>query len=160
MSLAMKTIIIYATKHGAAGEIARRISEKIGNAVIHDLKQGATPPLADFDCVIIGSPVYAGMIRKEAKVFLSQNASTLQGKCLGLFLSGLDARSEETFFRSNFPADILQSAKAAMFLGGIFDPQKTGWLECFIIKVATKQSAYSNTIDDAKIEQFAEAMRG
>jgi len=159
--LAMKTIIIYATKHGAAGEIARRISEKIGNAVIHDLKQGAAPPsLADFDCVIVGSPVYAGMIRKEAKVFLSQNASALQGKCLGLFLSGLDASSEETFFRSNFPADTLQSAKAAKFLGGIFDPQKTGWLERFIIKIATKQSAYSNTIDDAKIEQFAEAMRG
>ena len=154
----MKTIVIYATKYGAAGEIARRIADKIGGAVIHDLKQGV-PSLAEFDCVIIGSSIYAGMIRKEAKVFLSKNASTLQGKKIGLFLSGLDASSQKTFFDINFPTDILQAAKTAEFLGGIFDPKKAGMIERFIIKMITKKTRYINIIDDSKIEQFVKAVK-
>ena len=35
----MKTIILYATKYGAAAEIARRIAAHIDGAIVHDLKQ-------------------------------------------------------------------------------------------------------------------------
>ena len=153
----MKTIIIYATKYGAAGEIARRIADKIDGVVVHDLKSGV-PSLADFDSVIIGSSVYAGMIRKEAKAFLSKNADVLQEKKVGLFLCGLDAGQEKAYFDSNFPPDILRTAKAASFLGGIFDPQKAGIMERFIMKLVTKKTEYINTVDDSKIEQFAEAV--
>ena len=155
----MKTIIIYATKHGAAGEIVRRIAEKMEAAVIHNLKQDGVPSLADFDCVIVGSSIYAGMIRKEAKLFLSQNANVLQQKKLGLFICGLDIKGEKRYFDANFPPDILQAAKAAYFLGGIFDPGKTGVMERIIMKAVGKQTAYVNNIDDGKIEQFVEALR-
>ena len=155
----MKTIIIFATKHGAAGEIARRIANKIDGAVVHDLKQGSTYSLEGFDCVIIGSSLYAGRIRGEAKAFLSQNANALQGKKLGLFLSGLEASQEKTYFDTNFPPDILRTAKAATFLGGIFDPKKAGLMERLVMKVVSKNSAYVNTIDDNKIEQFVKTMK-
>jgi menaquinone-dependent protoporphyrinogen oxidase len=154
----MKTIVLYATKHGAAEEIARRIAEKIAGAVIHDLKQ-SLPSLTDFDCIIIGSSLYAGMIRKEAKFFLSKNTNLLQEKKLGLFLCGMDTNGEKAHFDSNFSADILQKAKAISFLGGIFDPKKAGIFERLIFKVVTKQNVYTNTINDSKIEQFAESMR-
>ena len=32
----MKTLILYATKYGAAREIAKRIAEKMGGAALHD----------------------------------------------------------------------------------------------------------------------------
>ena len=155
----MKTLILYATKHGAAGEAARRIAKLIDGAVLHDLKQGNVPAIAEFDCVIIGSSIYVGMIRKEAKTFLAQNADALQGKRLGLFLCGMDANQEQAFFKANFSEDILQAAKAACFMGGIFDPKKAGIMERLIVKVAAKQSEYIDTIDDDKIKQFAEAMK-
>ena len=155
----MKTIIIYATKHGAAGEIAQRIADKMDGTAVHNLKKGSAPSLEDFDCVIIGTSLYAGMIRGEVKAFLSQNAGALQGKKLGLFLSGLDAGEEKINFDRNFPPEILKNAKAAGFFGGIFDPKKAGLVERLVMKVVAKKSAYENTIDDSRIEQFVKTMK-
>lgn len=154
----MKTIILYATKYGAAAEIAQRIASKIDGAVIHDLRQ-SVPSLADFDCVIIGTSVYAGMIRKEAKGFMSHNENLLREKKLGLFVCGMGADGEKTYFDNNFPSTLLQKAQAKSFLGGIFDPKKAGCLERFIMKIVTKKSTYMDTINDRKIEQFSEAMK-
>jgi len=154
----MRTLILYATKYGAAAEIARRIADLIDGAVVHDLKQGGTPAPSGFDCIIVGSSIYAGSIRKEAKAFLSENADLLREKPLGLFLSGMDASQEKEFFDANIPGDILQTAKAASLLGGVYDPQKAGFMERFIYKAATKQSEYKSTIDDVKIGQFVEAI--
>jgi menaquinone-dependent protoporphyrinogen oxidase len=155
----MKTLIIYATKHGAAGEIAQRIAKKINGAVVHDLKQGAAPDFAAFDCIIVGSSVYAGSIRKEAKAFVFQNANVLREKKIGLFLSGIGADGEQTYFEKNFPSDILQSAKATSFLGGIFNPQKANFFERLIMKVVTKQSGSIDTISDTRIEKFVEVLK-
>ena len=155
----MKTIILFASKYGAAGEIARRIASRIKDATVHELKRGGNPSLDGFDCVILGSSVYAGMIRKEAKTFLSLNAAALQKKKLGLFLSGMETSGGNKFFETNFPRDILETAKATGFLGGIFDPKKAGLMERLIMKAVAKTSAYGNTIDDEKIEQFVESMK-
>ena len=155
----MKTLILYATKHGAAREAAERIAQKIPGAVLHDLKQANIPPLEDFECVIFGSSIYVGSIRKEAKVFLAHNADSLKEKKLGLFLCGLQENEEKQFFESNFLPDILTAAKAMSFIGGIFDPKKAGFVERVIIKTVAKLKAYTNRIDNAKIERFAEIMR-
>ena len=156
----MQTVILYATKHGAAREIAARIADCVGNAQLCDLKQGDIPDLTGFDCVIIGSSLYAGSIRKEAKAFLAQNAGILRDKKLGLFLSGMAGSDTSKYFTDNFPADIRAAAIASAFLGGIFDPQKANKMERLIMKAVTKQSGYVNTIDDATIKQFATQMQG
>ena len=153
----MKTLILYATKHGATREAAERIAKHINGAVLHDLKQDGVPPLADFDCVIIGSSIYVGAIRKEAKTFLAQNADKLKEKRLGLFLCGLQENEEKQIITSNFPPDILSAAKATAFLGGIFDPKKAGFMERFVMKAVAKCSGYMDKIDNDKIERFVEA---
>ena len=154
----MKTLILFATKHGATRETAKRIANKIPSAVLQDLKQDGIPALTDYDCVIIGSSIYVGSIRKEAKAFLAQNADKLKEKKLGLFLCGLQEDEEKQFFASNFPPDILTSAKATSFPGGIFDPKKAGFMERFVIKVVAKLPDYTDRIDNAKIDRFAEEM--
>ena len=153
----MKTLILYATKYGAAAEIARRIANKMDGAVVQDLKQSETPDISGFDCVVVGSSVYAGMFRKEAKAFLSQNAEVLRQKRVGLFVSGMSTGEEQAVFAGNVPHDVLQSAKTAVFLGGIFDPKKVNFAERLIMKAAAKHSAYTETIDDGKIGQFVAA---
>ena len=155
----MKTLILYASKYSAAGELAQCIAQKMDGALVCNLKQGKIPALADFDCIIIGSSLYAGMIRPEAKKFLLKYADVLSGKKLGLFLSGIGAEGEKTYFENNFSPDILQKVKVKSFLGGIFDPKKAGVFERLIIKAVAKKSAYINIIDDAKIEQFVKAMK-
>jgi len=156
----MKTLILYATKYGAAKEIAKRIAEKFDNVVVHDLKQDDIPALSGFDTVIIGSSLYAGMIRKEAKAFLSKNAGVLREKKIGLFLSGMDIDEDKgkTYFETNFSPELLQSAKAKTLPGGIYDPQKAGFMERFIFKLAAKKSEYSDIINDEEIARFAKEM--
>jgi len=154
----MNTLILYATKHGGTRTVAERIATHLNGAKLHDLKQNDIPSLSECDCVIIGSPVYAGTIRKEAKVFLSQNANELQSKKLGLFLCGMSKSDAEKCFAYNFPPEILQSTTAASFLCGIFDPQKANAIERLIMKAVTKQAEYISTVDDEKIAQFAERL--
>jgi len=154
----VKSIILYATKYGAAREIARRMSEHIEGAETCDLGRDAVPDLAGYGRVIVGSSVYAGRIRKEAKVFLSRNAENLRGKELGFYISGMGTEKEAETLSSAYPGDLLQGAKAAAVLGGIFDPGKAGAFERFIMKIVTKHKAYIDTIDDGKIKEFAKSM--
>ena len=157
--LKLNTLVLYATKYGATAEIAKRIANRMSGAIIHDLKQKGIPPLDDFDIVIIGSSVYAGMIRKEAKTYLTQYADVLQKKKTGFFISGMDANQEKTYFEKNFPPELLQNAVVAVFLGGIFDPKKAGLMERLIMRVVAKNADFAYTIDDSKIEQFTKAMK-
>ena len=150
--LSVKTLILYATKHGATKEIAKRIAAQMEGAVLHNLAQ-PVPRLEDFDCVVIGSSVYAGSIRKEAKAFLAKNASEVTGKTLGLFLSCFSPN--ENFFTKNFPAQLLQTAKAKAFLGGAFNPEIASGIERFITKTVTKQKGHIDRIDEGKIKEFA-----
>ena len=82
----------------------------------------------------------------------------MRGKTLGLFLSGMGAGRGMACFEANVPPDVLQSAKAAHFLGGVFDPQKTGRIERLVMKAVAKQTGYMDTIDDNGIARFAEEM--
>lgn len=152
----MKTLILYATKYGAAAEIARCIAEKIPGAVLCDLKKDAVPELSGFDCVIVGGSLYAGMLRKEARDFTVQNAAALTGMKFGLFLSGMNKSPEnhDEYFQSNFPADIVRAAAAKAFLGGIYDPKKAGFVERLIFKAVSKQSGYVNTVSEDEIDMF------
>ena len=154
----MKTLILYATKSGSTGEAARRIAKRMDGAVVHDLKQGGVPSLEEYDCVVIGSALYVGAIRKEAKAYLAQNSEALRNKRLGLFLCGLEENQANVSIEKNFPPDLLKSAKVAQLLGGVFDPAKAGALDRFMVKVAAKQTEYKNSIDDGKIDEFVGAL--
>jgi len=70
----------------------------------------------------------------------------------------MDPSGGKDLFDANFPQNILQNAKATSLLGGIYDPQKAGFIERLIMKAAAKQSEYSSTIDGGKIEKFIEAL--
>ena len=155
----MKTLVLYATKYGAAGEIARRIAGQLDGVAVHDIKRDNIPSPEGFDCVIVGSSVYAGAIRKEAKEFLSDNEDILLKKKLGIYVSGIGANREAETLSANIPAALLQSAKTAKFLGGVFDPKKAGVFERLIMRIILKSSSYIDKIDDEKIMEFVGEMK-
>jgi len=150
----MKTVILYATKHGAAQTVAERIANKLDSAALHNLAKPNIPNLAEYDCVIIGSSIYAGSIRKEAKAYIKQNAAVLQDKSVGLFLSGLRPAEADKVFAENFPPQLVQSAITNALLGGIFDPEKCNKFERFLMKTVAKHKSYISTINDDDIAIF------
>ena len=152
----MKTLILYASKYGATEEIAKRIGKKMQDAVVFSLKQQKLPNLSEFDQIVIGSAIYAGSIRKEAKAFIAANLDELLSKPCALFLSGISEDSAS--FERNFPPKLLTHVKAKDILGGAFEPKKAGAIERFIIKIVTKQAGPINRIDDTKISLFVDAI--
>ena len=154
----MKALIIYSTKHGATKKIAESIAGRLSGAVLHDADCGEKITFSDYDCIILGSPLTAGRISKAVKKIAAEHADELQNKTIGLFLSGLQESEAETYFKDNFPAELLERAAAKAFLGGIFDPEKCGFISRKLIKAAAKLDSYTSTIDEAKITTFAEAL--
>ena len=55
----MKTLILYATKHGATRKIAKLIAQEIPDSVVKDVEE-SDPHLPSYDCVILGSSLMAG----------------------------------------------------------------------------------------------------
>jgi menaquinone-dependent protoporphyrinogen oxidase len=156
----MKTLILYATKHGACADIAGRIAKVMGEAQTHDLQKPGMPPLENFDCVIVGASLYAGSIRAAAKEFMKQNEDKLAAKKLGLFLSGMSpvGKPYDNYWNPNFSPKLLAAAKAKLYAGGAFDPQKAGFLERLIMRMVTKKSGYQSSISQQEIDKFAKEM--
>ena len=149
----MKSIILYATKYGATYEIVKKIAEKLGDVEITNLKE-TNLNLELYENVIIGTSIYAGMIRKEAKNFIVNNREVLLKKNLGLFICGMAKDSKEEYFKTNYDSEILNAAKVTEFLGGIFDPKKVNFFERLVMKVVSKRADYIDTISDTSIEEF------
>ena len=159
----MKALVLYATKHGAALEAARKIAAQFSGAKLvdlNDIKTISKLNLATYDCIILGSSVYAGQTRPALKHFSTNNQDELMDadKRLGIFLVGMDADKEDVAFGINFEDSLLEAAKAKAFVGGIYDPKKANFAERLIMK-ALKFTEYTNTIDDEKIAEFVQALK-
>jgi len=146
----MKTLILYATKHGATADIAQHIADEIGNATLHNLSNGQPPPLQGFDRIVLGSSIYAGAIRKELKRILAKIPANT--KIQGIFLSCFEENDE--YFTKNFPSHILENTRTKAFLGGVFDPSKAGGIERAVVKAVMKRTEYISSISNEKIKAF------
>jgi len=76
-----------------------------------------------------------------------------------LFISGMSSGEQQKMFDDNVPKDLIESAKATVMPGGIFDPKKAGFIARLIMKAVTKQSGYIDTIDNGKIKDFVVVMK-
>lgn len=154
----MNTAIVYASKHGATAEIARRIASHIGGAtVLFDLAEGG-PDLTDFQTVVLGTAVYAGAPIGAMKKYLPK--VDLAGKTLGLFVCGMEAdsskRAEEV--TAAYPEKLRTQAVAIAFLPGRYQFSKMNMVERFIIKRIAKTDKDVDVIDDDGIATFAAAL--
>lgn len=86
----MKVTIVVASKHGSTREIADRIAgtlRKGGHAV--DVQDDpSTARIEGSDAVILGSAVYAGRWRPEARRFAERAVDALRARPVWLFSSG------------------------------------------------------------------------
>ncbi len=155
----MKTLILFATKHGATRAIAEKLAKKMDGAQVFDLASADAPAPGGYDVVIIGSSVYAGRLRKEAKAYAQKHQEALKAAVLGLFVSGLAPEGAKGYAEANYPKDVAAHAKVTEMLGGAFEPSKAGLFERLMMRVITKTSQATNTIAQEKIDRFAEAMR-
>lgn len=153
-------LLAYASKYGATEACARKIAERIqGEVTLVDLTQEKEPSLDRYDSIAVGFSIYAGSLRKPVKKFLSDHLSEFSGKELSLFSSCLSP--EETAMetiRKQLDPEIMGQVKRTAILGGQIQFEKMNVFERFIIKKIAKKSESFSTIDEERIDAFAQQL--
>jgi len=84
-----KILIAYATKHGATSSIAAKIADVLCEEGFQvDLKLARkVKDVAEYDAVIVGSPIYIGQWLRGAKQFLNRYQDALADKKVAAFIT-------------------------------------------------------------------------
>lgn len=135
----MNILIAAASKHGSTNQIAQVIADELkssgANAQLLPLKQ--IEDIDEFDAVLLGSAVYYGKWRKEAKKFAEQNSETLKRKAVWLFSSGPlgenDPHAEDLPLKIDELIEMTGARGHTVFIGSL-DKDKLGFAEKLIIK--------------------------
>ena len=154
----MKTVIIYASKHGCTEKCSNLLKDKLhGEVKIVDIKKESMPEIILFDNIIIGGSIYMGRIQKEVNAFCLKNISALKKKKLGFFICCMSENEiAEKQIHTSFPEELLTDAIATQYFGGEFIFKKMNVLERFIIKKISKTNKDTSTLSQENINKFAQ----
>ena len=83
-------LVAYASKHGSTADIAASIAQTLRRSGIDAdcVEAGEVRSLASYDAVILGSAVYMGRWRREARHFLHEHDDELAARPFWVFSSG------------------------------------------------------------------------
>ncbi|HDP67387.1 MAG TPA: flavodoxin [Candidatus Marinimicrobia bacterium] len=158
----MKTLIVYASKHGCAKQAAEKLGEAMEkDAAVLDVRNVTRIDLDDYEKVIIGGSIRAGKIQGQIKSFAQKFMNQLLAKKIGLFICHMESDPEKAMqeLTANFPQPLVDHATAKGLFGGEFDMDKMNFIERFIIrKVAHVTESVSN-INEENIEKFIALMK-
>ena len=157
----MKTLILYASRHGCAEKCARILADRLGGEVtVADFKSAGRIALADTETLILGGSIHAGRIQKDVKKYIERNLAVLQAKKPGLFLCCMEeGEKAEEQFRNAFSPELIQAAKAKGLFGGEFNFERMAWWERTIIRKIAKTDVSVSKIREDRISEFAAAMK-
>ncbi len=158
----MKTAIIFASTHGTTEKSATLLSNYLGgDTIIIDLKKNKTPLINNYDEIIIGGSIHAGMMQRKVTKFIKNNDTELKAKKIGLFLCCMhEGEKAEEQFKLAFPEDLRTHSVANQIFGGEFLFGKMNFLEKAIIKKMKGDTEDVSNLNEAVIKQFAETFRG
>ncbi len=153
----MKTAIVFATKHGCTENCSETLANELNTgAELINLETAKEIDLNQYDLVILGGSIHAGMINKTIKKFIDKNLNQLLEKKLGLFLCCMEeGEKAQEQFNNAYPEKLRNIAKANGFFGGAFDFEKMNFIERAIIKkIANIEESFSK-INIQSIKTFA-----
>jgi menaquinone-dependent protoporphyrinogen IX oxidase len=149
---AVKTLVVFDSKHGATEEVARRIAEGVkgagGVAVLLDLRVSgaAKASMSGFDAVALGGPTYAGRWSRRASAFAASRETELAGKAFALFAVGNDQEKGAEVAKAALPPALSAKAQSAYF-GGRIDFPSLGRFERFVVKAVSGKAESASTLD-------------
>lgn len=162
----MKEILLYASKYGAAKELAKRIEKGTQTKAV-DIKE-YHGSIEDYDKIIIGSSVYAGMMRKEIKTFIKEHEEQLKNKRVYVYLSALNKNDSKKVITENINEAFYEHLSYVDTLGGILDLSNMNMLEKGIIKMVNKKAHFYaketknkriDLLDEQRIQKFIQMVK-
>ena len=156
----MKTLIVFASKHGCTKKCAQLLKNEIHDQVdVINLKETQEVDITKYDKVVIGGSIYMGGIQKSVTKFCSKKLNQLKEKKIGLFFCGMmDGETILKEINQIFPQELIDHAEVKDYFGGEFIFNKMNFFEKIIVKKVVKVTADKSTIREASILEFAEVM--
>jgi menaquinone-dependent protoporphyrinogen oxidase len=158
----MKTLIVYASKHGCAETCAEKLQSGIsGGADLIDLKRKADLNIESYDTVLIGGSIHAGRIQSAVKKFCKDRREILLRKKVGLFLCCMEeGETAQSQFETAFPAVLKSHAAAKGLFGGEFNFERMNWIERAITKKIAKTNISISKINEGAVSRFIADLEG
>ncbi|MEC9485350.1 MAG: flavodoxin domain-containing protein [Candidatus Izemoplasma sp.] len=148
----MKTLIIYASKHGTTKQCAQIIhNNRKGD--LHHIRECENLKPIDYDVIYIGSPVYAGRINKKIKQWIERYIDDLKNKQSIVFLSGMNPDGLDEVIHQNFSDDIAKTLQLE-HVGGAFKFDDMNMFEKFIVKVVAKETSSVDNVNYNKVKEL------
>ncbi|HER10059.1 MAG TPA: flavodoxin [Bacteroides sp.] len=156
----MKTLIAYSSTLGCTEQCASRLKADLGNGVeMFRISRRRRINLQDYDTVIIGGSIHAGIIQRSVRHFCETNLKVLLQKQVGLFVCCMDPEADENeMIQKAFPEKLVENALASGFFGGELNIKKMNLLQ----KIMTRKAARLQKepeIDFQKILEFARILQ-
>lgn len=151
----MKVALVYSTKNGSTEKLVRLIGKRLIEDEVSyiNLHENASPKLDDFECVIVGGPVYFGSIQPQTKQFCDRYERSLLGKKLVLFTAGILSDQSEPQFEKAFSPKLRDHSSVSICFNGIVNFERLNFFERLMVwKVAA--SKYDFHTDTHGITNF------
>ena len=135
----MKTLILYSSKYGFTKKCVDYLSSKIkGEIYIVNINDEKDINLGYYNNIIIGSPVYMGLINGDLKKYINENIDLLLTKKVYLFLSCGVLKNMDTYLKANFDEKFLNHIIISKCFGGELRLDKLSFIDKMIAKMASK----------------------
>ncbi len=159
----MKTLILYATRHGSTAEAARRIAARMPNCDVKNIKTDVFQ-LADYDRILIGSYIRMGMFDRKTRALLLKEIAVLREKIFGIFVCCCFTENAQTYFQNNVPPQLLETVQATAALGGELDRKKLHGMDKYVANMVLKADhargiLHTFTLKEENIEAFVNKMQ-
>jgi menaquinone-dependent protoporphyrinogen oxidase len=153
----VRVLIAYRSRYGATESCARALAAKISSeTVLHDLRVRSTPPVGDFDVVLIGGSIYGGRIQREVEPFCDRERQKLLSRNVGLFIccfyQGERGLAE---LASAFPPWLAAHAFARELFGGQLSLEKLSLLDRLLVRGLVRPAHDIRAIRPEAIERLA-----
>jgi menaquinone-dependent protoporphyrinogen oxidase len=166
-----RVLVTYASKHGSTGEIAEAIAEELRQKGLDaDCVDVGAASLGAFDAVVLGSAVYMGRWRSEARRFLKKHVDELSKLPFWIFSSGPVGEKADEDFEENGtwlePRKVLERAESAgvrghVVFGGRMPREPDGWVEKSMVRNTPEQFKDARDWDKIRAwaDEIAESLR-
>jgi menaquinone-dependent protoporphyrinogen oxidase len=130
----MKVLVAFATKNGSTEEVAAAVAAAMreqGAQVVLRPAAAVREPVAGYDLVVLGAPLYSGRWHKDASRFLRRRRRDLPDTPVAVFAMGPRQNTAESWRRSRAQLDRALSKRSwlnpvAVTVFGGTDPLKRG----------------------------------
>ena len=151
----MKTLIVYASKHGTTEYIAKMLQQEITNTVdVVNLKKEKHVDLAPYDRIIVGGSIHAGMLQKKVRKFCEDNSVELLKKQIGLYQCCMHEKEAEAQFETNYPEILRKHSCSTKIMGGEFRFEQMNFIEKAMVKKIAGVEESQSRIHEEKINEM------